>query len=164
MQPRDPRDQARYIFTTGKKIHDRILRIQAAHLAGAGRPLGCGDLSMPQLQAVMLVRKIGTVSVSELASRLGVSAPSASNMVDRLVEKGLLLRKPSATDRRRVDVHVAPRALQNLAELEDAVISYFVSLVERLGPETSGKWCEVLSSVDAVLEAEDATPSSTPST
>jgi DNA-binding MarR family transcriptional regulator len=155
MQQRDPRDQARYIFTAGKKIHDRIFRIQAAHLAGAGKPPGCADLSMPQLQAVMLVRRSGTVSVSELAARLGVSPPSASNMVDRLVEKGLLLRKPSTADRRRVDVQVAPRALQSLTGLEDAIISYFISLVERLGPETAGKWCEVLSRVEAILEAEN---------
>jgi len=46
------------------------------------------ELTSPQMTALMTVRERGQVTIKELAEGLGVSAPSASVMVDRLVEMG----------------------------------------------------------------------------
>src|ERR1700684_4721659 len=42
----------------------------------------------------------GPLSQSELADRLGVEGATMVAMVDRLVKAGLVMREPSATDRR----------------------------------------------------------------
>ena len=93
--------QAKYVFSTGRLIHDRVFQIQARQIACMGKKKKFGDLSMAQVNTLMTIRKRGPMSLSELASDLCVSPPSASAMVDRLVEKGLVTREQSPEDRRR---------------------------------------------------------------
>jgi DNA-binding MarR family transcriptional regulator len=151
--------QARFILATGKLIQDRVFKIQSAHLAAGGKRRTYGDLSVPQLYAIMRIRQRGPLSMKELADVLDVTPPSASAMVDRLVEKGILVREPGIEDRRKVMVQVSPEALKDMQQLEKAILRSFVQIVEQIGPATARKWCEVLDRVYAVLVKEDGGPS-----
>lgn len=154
-------DQARYIVTTGKLIHDQILKIQSQHLAsGEAGPLT--DLSLAQLHVIRVIRSHGEMAMSELAEQMGVSPPSASAMVDRLVEKGVLCREHSTEDRRKVVVRISPEGLKKTEEVEAGILQLFIDLVEKLGPETTRQWCQVLGRVKAVL-VETTGPSGPPS-
>lgn len=155
MKSNDAIERARYIFTTGKLIHDRIFLIRAAHLASGNKSRRFGDLSAAQLHTLMIVRMSGMLSIKELSAILGVSPPSASVMVDRLVEKKLLNRETSAEDRRRVAITVSPEVRADFEELEEVIFKSFVDLVKKIGPETATKWCDVLEKVKTVIE-EDA--------
>ena len=146
--------QARYIFTNGKLIHDRIMQIQNRYLASCDDDR-ISDLSISQLHVVRIVWENAELSMRELADLMAVSPPSASAMVDRLVEKNVLCREHSTRDRRKVVVQVSPQALEKAQAMETSIINLFVELVQKIGPETAQKWCEVLEDVKAVL-AENA--------
>lgn len=151
-------EKARYIFTTGKIIHDRIIKIQSQCRA-CGEDGVCSELSMGQLHAIRIVRESGELTMSELAGRMAVSPPAASVMVDRLVEKGLLSRKHSTKDRRKVVVCITPEAVHKAEVIESKIMALFVELVDRIGPETTKKWCDVLEHVKSVLvDAPDSQP------
>ena len=143
---------ARYIFTTGRMIHDRIMRISTGACMSIAKDDRFGELSAPQMNMMMMIRFREAVSVTELAALLNVSPPSVSTMVDRLVERGLLTRTPSDQDRRKVVIRVSPEALKDIAQVEEMILGSFVELVEAVGPETTQKWCEVLQQIKQVLE------------
>ena len=143
-------DQARFIARAGRKLKDHIFTIQSA-IRESGGPCKGEELSMAQVQVVMAVRDSEEMTISGLASTLHVSPPSASNMVDRLVEKGVLLRERSKQDRRKVVVHLSEHAARQADRMERAVLAAFLDLVEKVGPETAEKWCEVLQRVEQVL-------------
>ncbi|MDJ0808818.1 MAG: MarR family transcriptional regulator [Desulfobacterales bacterium] len=149
-------EQARYIFTTGRAIRDFVDRNIAQLLAAEGNRSVCGELSVNQMHALMLIQKRGKVSISELALLMGVSAPSASAMVDRMVEKGALTRAPSVRDRRRMDVRIAPSVQKDFERVNDVLLGAFERLVEKAGAETASMWCEVLKRLKRVLDAEEA--------
>ncbi len=151
MQENETLARARYIFSTVKMIRDRIFRAQASHLAACGKSEALGDLSLPQFHTIMIVRTLGQITMTELSDRLCVSPPSASAMVDRLVEKGILTREHSIEDRRKVMVRVSPEAMEDIKGVEETILRSFVDLVEKIGPETARKWCEVLERVKSVL-------------
>jgi len=155
MPDKETIDQAHFVFTTGKLIHDRVFQIQSKHLAGMGSNGRVGDLSMAQVHVLMRIRRMGEVSLTELADHLGVSPPSASAMVDRLVDKTMLTRKPSEEDRRRVVIRISPEALKEIQKIEQVVIQSFVDLVERIGPEYAQQWCSVLDKVRNVITEDD---------
>jgi len=90
--------------------------------------------------------------MTTLSKRMGVSPPSSSAMVGRLVEKGILMREHSQRDRRKVMVWVAPSFKTDIQIIEEAILLRFVDLVEKLGHETAVKWCDVLEKVKAILE------------
>ncbi|MBR9987096.1 MAG: MarR family transcriptional regulator [Desulfosarcina sp.] len=152
MTDQDVLNHARYIFTTGRMVHDRIMRISSGACMGTNKDNRFGELSAPQMNMLMMIRVRQTVSVTELAALLNVSPPSVSTMVDRLVERGLLTRVASDQDRRKVVIRVSPEALEDIARVEEMVLGAFVELVEAVGPETTQKWCEVLQQIKQILE------------
>jgi DNA-binding MarR family transcriptional regulator len=156
MRNKQAMEQARYIFTNGTILHDHIMNIHARELAAGGRDSGHGDMSAAQMQLIRMVRDRGDTTISELAERLEVSPPSASVMVDRLVEKGVLTREQSREDRRKVLVRISTEAVRTIEKIENAILQSFVDLVDKLGPVTAKKWCEVLERVQEVLDPEPA--------
>jgi DNA-binding MarR family transcriptional regulator len=57
------------------------------------------------------------VSINDLAQQLMIKHNSAVGLVDRLVTEGLVVRRPSTVDRRKVDLHLSARGRQVLARL-----------------------------------------------
>jgi len=156
MKKKEALERAQYIFANGRILHERILDIQARELAAGGRGSVHGEVSVAQLQLIRRVRDRGDATISELAEALGVSPPSTSVMVDRLVEKGFLTRAQSQEDRRKVLVRISPEAVRTIDKIEQAILLSFVDLVNQLGRETTKKWCEVLERVHEVLQPRSA--------
>ncbi len=77
---------------------DRRQRAMLAHLHSCTQ-------SPAQLHVLGVLRDAaGPITVSHLASRLGISAPSTSAIVDRMVDGGLVERTRGEEDRRVVSV------------------------------------------------------------
>lgn len=60
------------------------------------------DVTMPQLKTMLLLFLNGPMRMSDLASDLGVTLATATGLVDRMVEKGIILRQDRPDDRRVV--------------------------------------------------------------
>ncbi len=61
-----------------------------------------GGLSMPQIRVLFFLNRSGPSAVGEVAAGVGVSQPSATETLDRLVRAGLVKRKVDPADRRVV--------------------------------------------------------------
>lgn len=57
-------------------------------------------LSMSHIGAIFHVHRIGSCGVTEIGEHLGVTSAAASQMLDRLVEQGLVERSEDPDDRR----------------------------------------------------------------
>lgn len=152
MQEKEIKTLAKYIFDTGRTIHEMIIRIQVRCLAEACKKGSFDELSVAQLQAVKAVRREKEVTISRIAELLDVSAPSASVMVDRLVEKKILIRERSREDRRKVVVQISPEAVEDINLVETTILKTFEDIVRSIGTENSRKWIEILSRVKEVIE------------
>ena len=75
----------------------------------AMRDLGPGDLSVTQFRALTFVDHHDGTSLSRLADHLGFQLPSASRLVDWLVEQKLLTRHQRAGNRRCVSLAATER-------------------------------------------------------
>jgi len=144
--------RARVIFTSGRKIRDHISRLHNDHFAARGKGDTFRGLSLDQINAIHAVRMHKEVYMTELSAFLDVSPPSASAMVDRLVDKGILARKHCVKDRRKVMVSISPSVEKDIEEVEKALLGSFMDLVRKIGPETSRKWCEVMEQIVTKLK------------
>ena len=152
MIPDDPQSQAALIMATGRLIRNRTLQLQSNGSRRTGRPpLPLGELSMAQTLALMAVKDHEPLPVTRLAELLAVSAPSASAMVERLVERGVFTRESDPKDRRRVMVCLSPEAKTAYDRIHNVILEDFVSLVQRIGPDMARKWCEVMLAVRATM-------------
>lgn len=155
MQEPTTHDLARYIFTNGRLIHERIMKVQNSCLQSCCQgPGSFAELSLNQIHAIMAVRRRGEVYMTELSTLLEVTPASASGMVDRLVEKNILIREHSTEDRRRVMVRVSPEAIEQIHRVEEAILESFFEIVERLGRQTAQQWCDILGKIKQVLDKD----------
>ncbi len=66
-------------------------------------------LSMPQISTMMRLNYQGPCGVSDVGSHLGVTNAAASQMVEKLVQQGLLERAEDPNDRRARQLTLTPR-------------------------------------------------------
>jgi DNA-binding MarR family transcriptional regulator len=60
------------------------------------------DVTMPQLKILLVLYIVGPTRMSAIASELDVTLPTATSLVDRLVDKGYVSRETQPGDRRVV--------------------------------------------------------------
>jgi len=102
-----------------------VLERAAADLHAVLRALGEGvtgdwlelDLSMAQLKALIVIDREPLPTITLLSDRLGVGAPAASLLVEKLVRAGLAVRTEDRLDRRRVLVGLTPAGAVLVARL-----------------------------------------------
>ncbi|MGQ9851038.1 MAG: MarR family winged helix-turn-helix transcriptional regulator [Aggregatilineaceae bacterium] len=81
-----------------------IMRLIRAEMRSHRSP----DLSVPQFRALLYVYRRAGASLSDVAEHLGLTLPSTSKLVNRLVERGLLTRASAPDDRRRMILNITP--------------------------------------------------------
>jgi len=143
-----------FVFETGKRLRFYMDDVVMDGLEG--RPTLCDELSGIQLKTAMQVSIHQPISLNELAKKLGVSAPSASVMVDRLVEKDVLTRESDPSDRRRVQLKVHERVEKDMNEMHQRFHQAFEHIAKQMGNETIDQWFNVMQQLDLILKEESA--------
>lgn len=113
------------IFALQIQVHDQALSI-------AGPMPNPSDLTMQQLRVLGFVAKDPGLAGHELGDRLGVSAPTASGLVDRLVEKGWLARTDDPDDRRVRRLHVTSDGLDLIRRTDSLLERAMVKVIKMM--------------------------------
>jgi DNA-binding MarR family transcriptional regulator len=110
-------------------------------------------LTFPQLIVLYVLGGGGAQSISQIAKFTKLSTPAASQMVDRLVEGGLISRQESKSDRRVRVVALRPKG-KRLVEQIHALRRQEISEALALLPDTlRGRLHKVMVEVVEQLEA-----------
>lgn len=112
---------------------------------GLFKPFG---LTTPQFNILRILRgqHPNASTVNLLIDRMLDKSSNASRIVDKLEEKGLVVRKQCKNDRRAVDVYISQEGLDLLAEL-DVRMSEWENQTKRLSEEESRLLNEILDKI-----------------
>lgn len=105
------------------------------------------DLSVPQFRALLYLQRNPGAGLSAVADHLGLTPPSTSKLVDGLVARGLVERRPSPTDRRRVLLMVTPPGAGILQAASEATQARLAEALARLD---GGKCATVLEAMQTL--------------
>lgn len=72
--------------------------------------------SMSHFGAIFYIHRIGSCGVTEIGEHLGVTSAAASQMLERLVQQGLVLRAEDPEDRRVKRIELTEKGQQILEE------------------------------------------------
>jgi len=92
------------------------------------------DVTMPQLKILMLLGLHGSAPVSTLATRMGVSPPNVTGILDRLEQHTWVRRTNDPTDRRVVRVVLTDEGKAFLSELQQGGQERLRARLQRLKP------------------------------
>jgi DNA-binding MarR family transcriptional regulator len=93
------------------------------------------ELSPSMTAALSTIERHGPLTPSELASRERIQRPTATRVLARLEDSGLVQRTPDPQDRRSSLVTVTPAASELLAELRTRKTAFLAERLEKLDPE-----------------------------
>src|SRR5512140_3106886 len=93
-----------------------VMRTSRAEMRGHRSP----DLSVPQFRTLLFLRRQPGASVSDVAGHIGLTLPSISKMIDRLVTRDRVVRHSAPGDRRRICLELTPLGASTLQATTDA--------------------------------------------
>lgn len=95
-----------------------------------------GDaVTLPQLRVLVLASTRPALNNAEVADALDVHLSNASRTCDRLVQAGLLSRRESPTDRRRVELSLTRKGEELLASVTTHRRSAFSRILQQMPPK-----------------------------
>jgi DNA-binding MarR family transcriptional regulator len=112
-------------------------------------PLG---ITGGQASLLWVIRSNPGIGVRELASREGVSPPALTAYVDRLEAAGLVVRRRSEDDRRRVELALTEEGLRVLRSARSRRTAWLVARLRRLEPDELGAVEAALPALRKLLE------------
>jgi DNA-binding MarR family transcriptional regulator len=128
------------------------LRPVIARLARRMRQQAGGDLSPTQGAALNTVACHGPLTPSELAAREKIQRPTATRVLARLEEAGLIERTADPADRRSSLVSTTPAGTELLASVRDRKDAYLAQRLDRLSPEDLAALDRAAGILERVLE------------
>jgi len=94
----------------------------------------CG-LSMSQIGALFYLHRKGISGVTDLGDNLGVTSAAASQMLERLVQQGLIQRSEDPIDRRVKQIILTDKGRQTLKESFHGHQGWLDNLVDNLSED-----------------------------
>ena len=131
-------------------ITTRSMRERAHFVKASG-------LSMPQFGILMHLYYSNNCGISHLGEHMDISAPAASQLVDRLVQHGLVERTEDPNDRRAKQLALTPKGRELIETGLTARTRWVDELVRSLKPEDYDQVAATLSKLtEAVRELEQS--------
>jgi DNA-binding MarR family transcriptional regulator len=117
---------------------DSLAQVSFALMAVLNRIGGENDLSLTQLRVLAILRD-RRVRMSTLAEYLGLEKSTMSGLVERAEKRKLLVRSPSATDGRSMEVSISRKGAGLARRLEREIREAVAPLTGRLRPSERGR-------------------------
>jgi DNA-binding MarR family transcriptional regulator len=121
------REQVERVVAVYTTLMHRVASAHAPEFVGVG-------VTMSQAKVLYLVQAEPDIRMSDLAARLGVSLPSLSGVVDRLVDQGLLTRRDDPSDRRQALVRISDAGATQLELFRELNARLVRALLDRVAP------------------------------
>lgn len=117
-------------------------------------------LSISQIGALFHIHRAGDCGVSDLGDVLGITSAAASQMLERLVQQGLVIRTESPHDRRARKITLTDKGCQVLQESIYARQSWTNDLPRLLSPAEQEQIIAALTLLIAKAKLLDSAPPS----
>lgn len=109
----------------------RVMRATELHSRDLARTTG---LTTPQLLLLQSIKSLGEVSIGELAAEMKLSQATVSSILDRLEARGLVTRRRSLQDKRKIHACLTASGKEIIRRapplLQDSFIRQFKALEE----------------------------------
>lgn len=85
----------------------------------------CCGVTLSQCHAVVEIGRVGSISVNNLASVLGLDKSTMSRTINNLVEQGLVTREPDPGDRRYLSIGLTDQGRELFVNIEGNMKQYY---------------------------------------
>jgi DNA-binding MarR family transcriptional regulator len=135
---------------TGKLFREKLRQIQLKLGWSQKNDVQCCGVTMAQCQALLEIGDRESVSIVELAGRLGVDTSTLSRTIDNMYKTGLVDRLLNPQDRRYVALTLTDRGKGVLRTIESSFDTYIGNIFAFIAEE---KHSQVMESITLIVSA-----------
>lgn len=116
------------------------------------------DLSLSELNALLEIKEQPDLSVSTIAERTKLSLAAASQLVERLVKRGFVLRQENPENRRQKHVRLSKEGQKFIESLNASYDKATRELLAHLPNDVLERFEKLFTDVNRILEEKRFTP------
>ena len=139
-----------------KTIHKWMDTFMHRSMSGWSRYIKASGLSMSQFFILMHLRHHNQCGISDISERMETTSAAASQLVDKLVQSGLLVRVEDPNDRRAKQVSLSPKGEKLIEQGIEERYRWMEQLAENLDDEERQKVTEALDVLNAAVTKLEA--------
>jgi MarR family transcriptional regulator, organic hydroperoxide resistance regulator len=112
---------------------EELLRNVGTILKKRGRDiLSNFDITPPQLDALLVLREYGELTMGELCQKMYLACSTATDLIDRMERNGLIERARDTADRRVIRLKVLPKGSSVIDEVLEARRTYLAAILAEI--------------------------------
>lgn len=110
------------------------------------------SLTMLQLHVLLMMKKGQDIKVKDIADKLMIAMPTATNLLDKLVEQELVIRKIDTNDRRNVLLSLTEKGKDFLIKGVKIRNEMMYKLLDNLSNEEKNNFFNILNKLKSTYE------------
>jgi DNA-binding MarR family transcriptional regulator len=134
------------------ELADIIMVFQRRFLANLSRELAPGGVSFAQFFLLGALRDETTLSMSEIAHRMGNTTAAATGLVDRLENLDYVERAHATDDRRKVLVHITARGAALVTRIKNDMIHNLSAVMTYLSADEQKAWLSIYRKLNIICQ------------
>ncbi|HWH68185.1 MAG TPA: MarR family transcriptional regulator [Candidatus Sulfotelmatobacter sp.] len=132
-----------------------LLRNVASILKKRGRDiLSSFDITPPQLDALLVLREFGELTMGELCQKMFLACSTATDLIDRMERNGLIERVRDTADRRVIRLKVLPKGVDVHEEVLEARRTYLASILAEIDVADKERLIQSLEQLNYLMTRE----------
>ena len=128
-----------------RELHPKFSRLHT-------QMLGRVDLTLPQYSLLCQLMLLGTVSMTEISSRLAITKPAVTNLVDRLEQKKFLKRLPDTHDRRVIHLEILSKGKKVVSAIQEEGLAILLKAYDQFSASENGTIGRFYAALSKVLD------------
>ena len=143
-----PKRQIRAVDCSTRLLE--VVPLIMRHIRSELRSHAMKELSVPQFRTLMYLRRHPDVSLSLVAEHLGLTPPTVSKMIQKLVDQGIIKRS-TALDRRQVRLSLSSKGISALSRARERTRKQLAENLKTLSEEELSRLSTTLEMLERVF-------------
>jgi MarR family transcriptional regulator, organic hydroperoxide resistance regulator len=141
-----PAELARRLAILAPKIMGAFHSLQRHHAAGSA-------ITMRQYQTLILLSVHTHLTVSELCDKLTLAASTCTELVNRLLQLGMVEKHSEEVDRRQVGIQLTEAGREVMEQRQRDMVAMFERLLAEFNPDEAVELLGAFEKINALLQA-----------
>lgn len=134
---------------------EELLRNVGTILKKRGRDiLSNFDITPPQLDALLVLREFGELTMGELCQKMFLACSTATDLIDRMERNGLIERVRDTADRRVIRLKVLPKGSSVIDEVLEARRGYLATILAEIDVADKERLIQSLEQLNYLMTRE----------
>ena len=134
---------------------EELLRNVGTILKKRGRDiLSNFDITPPQLDALLVLREFGELTMGELCGKMFLACSTATDLIDRMERNGLIERVRDTADRRVIRLRVLPKGSSVIDEVLAARRGYLAIILAEIDAADKERLIQSLEQLNYLMTRE----------